>query len=178
MANDPIPFLDLVAAHKELEQELVSVFQNVLHSAGFVGGTTVEKFEREFAAFCEARHCVGVANGTDALRFALIAAGVKSGDAVLTVPNTFIATAEAISQAGARPYFADVDARTYKMSHVTFRRFLEKDCTKVANGDIITGDYGLRVKAVIPVHLYGQMADMDAITEIAEQFGILVFEDA
>ena len=178
MANDPIPFLDLVAAHKELEQELVSVFQNVLHSAGFVGGTTVEKFEREFAAFCEARHCVGVANGTDALRFALIAAGVKSGDAVLTVPNTFIATAEAISQAGARPYFVDVDERTYNMDPVRLREFLEKECSRNAHGEIITRDGGLRIKAVIPVHLYGQMADMDAIAEIAEEFEILVIEDA
>ncbi len=178
MANDPIPFLDLVAAHKELEQELVSVFQNVLHSAGFVGGTTVEKFEREFAAFCEARHCVGVANGTDALRFALIAAGVKSGDAVVTVPNTFIATAEAISQAGARPYFVDVDERTYNMDPVRLREFLEKECSRNAHGEIITRDGGLRIKAVIPVHLYGQMADMDAIAEIAEEFEILVIEDA
>jgi len=178
MPNDPIPFLDLVAAHKELEQELVSVFQNALRSAGFVGGSAVANFEREFAAFCEARHCVGVANGTDALRFALIAAGVKSGDAVLTVPNTFIATAEAISQAGARPYFVDVDERTYNMDPVRLREFLEKECSRNAHGEIITRDCGLRIKAVIPVHLYGQMADMDAIAEIAEEFEILVIEDA
>ena len=136
MPNDPIPFLDLVAAHKELQQELVSVFQNALRSAGFVGGSAVANFEREFAAFCEARHCVGVANGTDALRFALIAAGVKSGDAVLTVPNTFIATAEAISQAGARPYFVDVDERTYNMDPVRLREFLEKECSRNAHGEI------------------------------------------
>src|SRR5713101_3048353 len=178
MPNDPIPFLDLVAAHKELEQELVSVFQNALRSAGFVGGSRVVKKKREFAAFCEARHCVGVANGTDALRFALIAAGVKSGDAVLTVPNTFIATAEAISQAGARPYFVDVDERTYNMDPVRLREFLEKECSRNAHGEIITRDGGLRIKAVIPVHLYGQMADMDAIAEIAEEFEILVIEDA
>jgi len=178
MANEPIPFLDLVTAHKELEQELVSVFRNALHSAGFVGGSAVENFEREFAAFCEARHCVGVANGTDALRFALIAAGVKAGDAVLTVPNTFIATAEAISQAGARPYFVDVDARTYNMDPIRLRGFLDKECSRNARGEIITSDGGLRIKAVIPVHLYGQMADMDAIAEIAAEFGILVIEDA
>jgi dTDP-4-amino-4,6-dideoxygalactose transaminase len=178
MANDHIPFLDLVSPHKELEQELVSVFRNALHSAGFVAGSAVENFEREFAAFCEARHCVGVANGTDALRFALIVAGVKAGDAVLTVPNTFIATAEAISQAGARPYFVDVDARTYNMDPIRLRGFLEKECSRNARGEIITRDGGLRIKAVIPVHLYGQMADMDAIAEIAAEFGILVIEDA
>jgi dTDP-4-amino-4,6-dideoxygalactose transaminase len=178
MANDPIPFLDLVTPHKELEQELVSVFRNALHSAGFVGGSAVENFEREFAAFCEARHCVGVANGTDALRFALIATGVKAGDAILTVPNTFIATAEAISQAGARPYFVDVDDRTYNMDPVRLRGFLERECLRNGRGETITRDGSLRIKAVIPVHLYGQMADMDAIAEIAEEFGILVIEDA
>jgi dTDP-4-amino-4,6-dideoxygalactose transaminase len=178
MANDQIPFLDLVTPHKELEQELMKVFRSALYSAGFVGGSAVETFEREFAAFCEADHCVGVANGTDALRFALIAAGVQAGDAVVTVPNTFIATAEAISQAGARPYFVDVDERTYNMDPVAFRRFLEKNCSRNAGGKLITKDFGLVVKAVIPVHLYGQMADMDAIAEIANEFGILVIEDA
>jgi dTDP-4-amino-4,6-dideoxygalactose transaminase len=178
MANDQIPFLDLVTPHKELEQELTNVFRSALHSAGFIGGSAVEMFEREFAAFCETDHCVGVANGTDALRFALIAAGVQAGDAVVTVPNTFIATAEAISQAGARPYFVDVDERTYNMDPVTLRRFLEKDCSRNANGKLITKDFGLLVKAVIPVHLYGQMADMDAIAEIAKDFGLLIIEDA
>ena len=178
MANDPIPFLDLVTPHRELEQELVSVFRNALHCAGFVGGSAVENFETEFASFCEARHCVGVANGTDALRFALIAAGIKAGDAVLTVPNTFIATAEAISQARARPYFVDVDERTYNMDPIRLREFLEKECSRNGQGEIITRDDGLRIKAVIPVHLYGQMADMDAIAEVAEEFGILLIEDA
>ena len=178
MANDPIPFVDLVTPHKELEQELVSVLRRALHSAGFIGGSAVENFEQEFADFCQAGHCIGVANGTDALRFALIAAGVRGGDAVVTVPNTFIATAEAISQTGARPYFVDIDSRTYNMDPIMLRRFLEKDCTRGANGELLTIDLGLRVKAVIPVHLYGQMADMDAITETAEQFGILVIEDA
>ena len=178
MANDPIPFLDLVTPHKELEQELVSVFRNALHSAGFVGGSAVENFEIEFAAFCDARHCVGVANGTDALRFALIAAGVKAGDAIVTVPNTFIATAEAVSQAGARPYFVDVDERTYNMDPIRLRGFLETECSRNGHGETITRDGGLRIKAVIPVHLYGQMADMDAIAAIAEEFGILVIEDA
>jgi dTDP-4-amino-4,6-dideoxygalactose transaminase len=178
MANDQIPFLDLVTPHKEMEQELVNVFRSALHSAGFIGGSAVENFERDFAGFCEAKHCVGVANGTDALRFALLVAGITAGDAVVTVPNTFIATSEAISQAGARPYFVDVDERTYNLDPARLRAFLETKCSRNVNGEIITKDLGLRIKAVLPVHLYGQMADMDAIAEIAEEFGILVVEDA
>src|SRR6266849_3113374 len=178
MANDQIPFLDLVTPHKEMEQELVNVFRSALHSAGFIGGSAVENFERDFAGFCEAKHCVGVANGTDALRFALLVAGITAGDAVVTVPNTFIATTEAISQAGARPYFVDVDERTYNLDPARLRVFLKTKCSRNVNGEIIMKDLGLRIKAVIPVHLYGQMADMDAIAEIAEEFGILVIEDA
>ncbi len=178
MANDQIPSLDLVTPHKEMEQELVNVFRSALHSAGFIGGSAVENFERDFAGFCEAKHCVGVANGTDALRFALLVAGITAGDAVVTVPNTFIATTEAISQAGARPYFVDVDERTYNLDPARLRVFLETKCSRNVNGEIIMKDLGLRIKAVIPVHLYGQMADMDAIAEIAEEFGILVIEDA
>src|SRR6266478_6108663 len=113
MANPTkIPFLDLVAPHQELEAELLAVAKKAFSTAGFVGGPMVEEFEREFAAFCDAAKCVGVGSGTDALRFALVAAGVKPGDTVLTVPNTFIATTETISQAGARPDFVDVDERT------------------------------------------------------------------
>jgi dTDP-4-amino-4,6-dideoxygalactose transaminase len=178
MGNEQIPFLDLVTPHKEMEQELVSVLRSALHSAAFIGGSAVENFEKEFAGFSAVKHCVGVANGTDALRFALLAAGVTAGDAVVTVPNTFIATTEAISQAGARPYFVDVDERTYNMNPVRLRTFLETKCSRNVNDEIITKDLGLRIKAIIPVHLYGQMADMDAIMEIAEEFGLMVIEDA
>src|ERR1700726_2491983 len=114
-ANEKIAFLDLVSLHQELESELVPVFQKVLRTAGFIGGPMVEEFEREFARFCDAAHCVGVSSGTDALRFALMAAGVQPGDIVVTVPNTFIATMEAISQAGARPDFVDIEERTYNL---------------------------------------------------------------
>ena len=113
--TEKIPFLDLVTPHQELEPELTAVFQRVLQTAGFVGGPMVEEFEKEFAAFCDAKHCVGVASGTDAVRFALTAAGVQPGDIVVTVPHTFIATTEAISQAGARPDFVDIDEQTYSM---------------------------------------------------------------
>src|ERR1700682_4346969 len=96
---NPVPFLDLVTPHQQLGEELVSVFRNALSTAGFIGGPMVEDFEKGFARYCDAQHCGGVASGTDALRFALTAAGVEAGDAVVTVPNTFIATTEAISQA-------------------------------------------------------------------------------
>ena len=98
-----IPFLDLVTLHMDLEDELCAVFRQSLRTAGFVGGPILESFETEFATFCDARHCVGVSSGTDALRFALMTADVVPGSIVITVPNTFIATAEAISQAGATP---------------------------------------------------------------------------
>src|SRR5215471_13093776 len=123
-----VPFLDLVTLHQELEEELISVFREALKTARFVGGTVVENFEWEFAAFSNAEHCVGVANGTDALRLALIAAGVKPGDTVVTVPNTFIATTEAISQAGALPDFVDVDEDTYNLDPEKLRAYLETQC--------------------------------------------------
>ena len=176
--NCEIPFLDLVTPHREMEEEFVAVLRRALHSASFIGGTELEAFEREFATFTGATNCAGVANGTDALRFALMASGVESGDAVVTVAHTFIATAEAISQSGARPYFVDIDERTYNMSAAKLREFLTKKCRRDASGRVVTSDLGLRVKAVVPVHLYGQMADMDAILEIAAEFGLLVIEDA
>src|SRR5712691_779364 len=128
--NGKIPFLDLVTLHLELEEELVSVFKATLKTAGFVGGPMVEGFEREFAEFCEVQYCVGGGSGTDALRFALIAAGVQSGDTVVTVPNTFIATTEAISQASARPDFVDIDERTYTMDPKKLRSYLETQCKR------------------------------------------------
>ena len=91
-ATNGIPFLDLISPHAELKEELQEVFKTALATAGFIGGPMVQGFEKDFAAYCEAQHCIGVGNGTDALRFALIAAGVQSGDVVITVPNTFIAT--------------------------------------------------------------------------------------
>ena len=109
-----IPFVDLRAPHLELEEELVAAIRDVIRSSGFVGGSVLEEFESEFARICGVRHCVGVGSGTDALRFSLMAAGVANGDVVVTVPNTFVATVEAIVQAGAAPHFVDVDAQTFK----------------------------------------------------------------
>ena len=177
MSSNPIPFLDLVTPHRELESELAEVFQSVMRTAGFIGGPFVEGFEKAFAKFCEADHCIGAANGTDALRFALIAAGVRSGDVVVTVPNTFIATTEAISQAGALPEFVDIDARTYNMNPESLRRYLTERC-ELIDGQLISMRSGSPVRAVVPVHLYGQVADMDPILELAAEFNLMIVEDA
>src|SRR5437899_4732765 len=177
--NGNIPFLDLVTPHLELEEELVSIFRSVLKTAGFVGGPMVEDFERDFAQFCGVQYCVGVGSGTDALRFALIAAGVQAEDTVVTVPNTFIATTEAVSQAGARPDFVDIDEQTYTMDPETLRSYLETECAPdLRTGRVVSKRTGSPVTAVIPVHLYGQMADMDPILDLATQYHLIVIEDA
>ena len=179
MANDTkIPFLDLVGPHTELKEELVAAFQEALMTAAFIGGPMVESLEREFAAFCDARFCVGVGSGTDALRFALSAAGVAEGDAVITVPNTFIATTEAISQVGAQPEFVDVAERTSTMDPEKLRILLETACEQDDTRRLISKRTGRRVTAIIPVHLYGHPADMDPIMELAERYQLTVIEDA
>jgi dTDP-4-amino-4,6-dideoxygalactose transaminase len=173
-----IPFLDLVTPHVELEQELTAVFQQVIRTAGFIGGPMVDGFEKSFAAFCDTKHSVAVNSGTDALRFALMACGIQAGDVVVTVPHTFIATTEAISQAGALPEFVDIDERTYNMDPEKLREYLETQCTKDKSGKLISRRSGRTVAAIVPVHLYGQMADMDAILELADRYGLVVIEDA
>ena len=176
--NDKIPLLDLVTPHLELEEDLLAVFQTLLKTAGFIGGPMVEGFEREFAQFCGAEHCVGVGNGTDALRLALVAAGVQPGDTVVTVPNTFIATTEAISQAGARPDFVDVEERTYNMDARKLHEYLEMQCRLDWTGKLLNRKTRSPVTAIVPVHLYGQMVDMDPILELAERYNLFVVEDA
>lgn len=156
-----VPFLDLQAQHRAIREELMAALERVLDRTAFAGGPFTAEFETAFAAFCACEHAVGVGSGTDALWVALIALGVGPGDEVITVPNTFIATAEAITYAGATPVFVDVDERTYNLNPA----LLEKAITP-------------RTKAVIPVHLYGQMADMDPIMEIARKHGLFVIEDA
>jgi dTDP-4-amino-4,6-dideoxygalactose transaminase len=177
--REHIPFVDLVTLHREIYDELVPVFRAVMETAGFIGGPMVEGFEKDFAAFCDAHHCVGVSSGTDAVRFALTAAGVQPGEAVVTVPNTFIATTEAISQAGGCPLFVDIDERTFNMDPAKLRRLIEEECSL----DRETGRPFHRksqktISAVVPVHLYGQVADMDAILEIARRYRLIVVEDA
>jgi dTDP-4-amino-4,6-dideoxygalactose transaminase len=174
-----VPFLDLVTPHAELKEELCAVFNAALDSGGFIGGPMVHGFEQDFARFCDADHCVGVGSGTDALRFLFIAAGIGADDIVITVPHTFIATTEAISQAGARPVFVDIDEDTYNMDVAKLREYLETEC------DFDSGTKTLeekktkkRIAAVVPVHLYGQTADMDPLIDLAEQYNLIVIEDA
>lgn len=156
-----VPFLDLQAQHGPLRSELAEVISEVIESGAFAGGPFVDAFEKDFANFCDCEHAIGVGNGTDALWLALLACGIGRDDEVITVPNTFIATAEAISFCGARPVFVDVDERTYTMDPAA----LEKALT-------------VKTKAIIPVHLFGQPADMDPILEFARDRGLRVIEDA
>lgn len=176
--NNDIPFLDLVSPHVELEQELTDVFHKALRTAGFIGGSMVRDFENAFADFCEVKHAVGVSSGTDALRFALMACGIHPGDVVVTVPNTFIATTEAITQAGAVPEFVDVDERTYNIDPAKLQEYLEKQCEMDSSGRLTSRRNGRSVTAIVPVHLYGQTADMDPILDLAERYGLVVIEDA
>ncbi len=156
-----VPFLDLKAQHAALEGELTEAFRAVVRGAAFVGGPEVEAFEREFAAFCHADGAVGVSSGTDALRFAYLAMGIKPGDEVITVPNSFIATTEALTQAGASVRFVDVLPDTLLMDP----RQLAAAITP-------------RTVGIVPVHLYGTPADMDPIQGIARAHGLWVIEDA
>ena len=156
-----VPFLDLKVQYRQIEAELKPVLEDIMANGAFIGGSQVAAFENEFAAFCGVKHCVGLSSGTDALRFALMAAGVGSGDEVITVPNTFIATTEAITQSGAIPVFVDIDPRTCCID-------IEKIHHRITP----------RTRAIVPVHLYGQTADMDPILAIARKHQLVVIEDA
>ena len=166
----PIPFLDLVTPHRQLKGEIMDAIGAAMDTAGFIGGAQLTAFEAAFAAFCGTPDAVGVANGTDALRLALLALGVGAGDRVVTVPNTFIATTEAISQAGAAIDFVDIDPATCLMDPQQLEDLLVRR--------FASGAAELRPKAIIPVHLYGQCADMDAINALARRFDLIVLEDA
>src|SRR5437660_3627813 len=174
-----VPFMELTTPHVELEEEFVSIFRSILRTSRFVGGEVIEEFEQEFAQFCGVRHCVGVGSGTDALRLALLAAGLQPGDTVITVPNTFIATTEAISQAGGYPDYVDIDERTYCMDPRKLKEYLETRCRmEPSTGKLVNQRTCRPVAAILPVHLYGQMADMEAILDYARQYKLFVIEDA
>lgn len=180
MANAmKVPFLNLVTPHQELEEELLAVVKKAFSNAGFIGGPMVEEFERDFAAFCGTKYCVGVNSGTDALRFAFMAAGVETGEIIVTVPHTFIATTEAISQAGAQIRFVDIHEQTYTMDPATLRAYLETCCDfEDKSGKLVERSSKRRVAGIVPVHLYGQTADMDPILELAKKYNLFVIEDA
>ena len=177
-AND-IPFLDLVTPHVEMEEELVALFRKTLRSAAFIGGAAVQDFESAFANFSQTGYCIGVGSGTEALLFGLLAGGVSPGDSVLTAPNSFIATTEAITQAGAQPEFVDIDEQTYNIDPAKLRDYLETKCyVDKVSGRPISRRTGRMVTAIVPIHLYGQTADMDPILELAETYRLIVIEDA
>jgi dTDP-4-amino-4,6-dideoxygalactose transaminase len=174
-----IPFLDLTTPHQELEAELVSCFRHALGAAEFIGGSTLETFERAFAEYCGTQYCIGVGSGTDALRLAILAARIPAGSVIITVPNTFIATTEAITQAGCWPEFIDVDEQTSNMDVARLHAYLKEECLEDGgNGRLMSRRTGRPIAALIPVHLRGQVADMDPILQLAERFGLQVIEDA
>ena len=156
-----VPFLDLNFHHASLRDEFDRAIGEVIDAAAFAGGPFVEKFEEDFATYCGCEHVIGVGSGTEALWLSLLACGVGPGDEVITVPNTFMATAEAITFCAARPVFVDVDETTYTMDPAG----LEKALTP-------------KTKAIIPVHLFGQPADMDPILDFAREHDLFVIEDA
>ena len=156
-----VPFLDLKAHHAPLVGQFDRAIREVIDSSAFAGGPFVEGFEEEFAAYCGSEYAIGVGNGTDALWLTLLALGIGPGDEVITVPNTFIATAEAITYCNARPVFVDVDENTFTMNPAELNKVLTA-----------------KTKAIIPVHLFGQPADMDPILEFARAHGLFVIEDA
>jgi len=156
-----VPFLDLRAHHAPLRDEFLAAISQVVDTGAFAGGPFVAKFEENFARFCGTTQAIGVGSGTDALWMVLLALGVGPGDEVITVPSTFMATAEAISYTGATPVFVDIDEKTYPLDP----NLLERAITA-------------KTRAVIPVHLFGQPADMDPILDIARHHGLAVVEDA
>ena len=162
-----IPLVDLKAQLEGFSREMEEAIMRVVHNAYFIGGSEVEAFEDAFARFCGTRYCVSVASGTDALRLALQACGIGGGDEVITVPNTFIATTEAISLLGARPLFVDIDRDTYTINSQKVEELLATH----------TGEH-TSIKAIMPVHLYGQPAAMEPLLNLAQRYDLKVIEDA
>jgi dTDP-4-amino-4,6-dideoxygalactose transaminase len=156
-----VPLLDLKAEYASLRDEILPALDRVSQNAAFIEGPEVQAFEKEFADFCGTTYCVALSNGTAALHLGLLAMGVQAGDEVITTPNTFLATVEAISYCGARPVLVDIDPTTANLDP----KLLERAITP-------------RTRAILPVHLYGRPADMDPIREIAERHKLLVLEDA
>ena len=164
-----VPFIDLKRQYKRIKEEILSATQRVYEKGRFILGEEVSAFEKEFSHYCGVRYGVGVGSGTDALYLALKAAGIGEGDEVVTVANSFVATALAISFTGAKPLFVDIDPKTYTMDPNHLELLLKRQKAK---------DSGQKIKAILPVHLYGHPAEMDSIMEIADRYDLIVIEDA
>ena len=173
-----IPFVDLRAQHDEIRAEINSAIRDIIDRSSFIGGKYVSDFEQEFAEYIGVAEAVAVANGTDALWWILTALGVGKDDAVITVPNTFIATVEAITRCGAYPLFVDIDLQTSNLDIDALKTFLRKECQRLDNGNLVHTQSGKRIVAILPVHLYGLPVDMASLLEISDQYDLPIVEDA
>ncbi len=173
----PVPLLDLKAQYAQIRTEVTAVIAEVCASQQFILGEHVRGLEAEIAAYSGAAFGVGVSSGTDALLLAVMALHIGAGDEVITTPYTFFATAGIIARVSARPIFCDIDAATFNLSPAAVQRFIDRDCV-VRDGGLVNRVTGGRVRALLPVHLYGQSADMDPLMAIARRYGLKVIEDA
>ncbi len=172
-----VPLLDLKPQYQPLAAEIQAAIARVCASQHFILGPAVRELEASVAAYCQCRHGIGVSSGTDALLLALMALGIGAGDAVISSPFTFFATAGTIARTGARPLFCDIDPPTFNLSPAAVAELLERECER-RGGDLCHRASGARVRAIMPVHLYGQLADMAPLMEIARRYGLKVIEDA
>jgi dTDP-4-amino-4,6-dideoxygalactose transaminase len=172
-----VPLLDLKLQYQPLKAEIQAAIEKVCASQGFILGPATRQLEASVAAYCQCRFGIGVSSGTDALLVALMAVGIGAGDEVITSPFTFFATAGTIARTGARPLFCDIDAETFNLSPAAVLSFIERRCEQ-RDGRLINRDTGGIIKAVMPVHLYGQVADIVPLVQIARRFGLKVIEDA
>lgn len=173
-----IPFVDLRAQHEQVRAEIEASIKDIIDRSSFIGGSYVSNFEKEFASYLGVREVIGVANGTDALWLSLVASGVLPGEGVITVPNTFIATVEAITRAGAFPLFVDIELGTANMDITALQSFLENECAVQEDGRLLHVGSRRIVRAMIPVHLYGLPVDLEPLLALAEKYRLILIEDA
>ena len=171
-----VPLLDLKQQYRALQSDIQAVIEKICASQHFILGPAVKELEAGVAAYSNCRFGIGVSSGTDALLLALMALEIGPGDGVITTPFTFFATAGTIARTGATPLFCDIDPATFNLSPATVQDFIQKHCER--RGGELFSRKGERIKAIMPVHLYGQMADMPALMEIAHSSGMRVIEDA
>jgi dTDP-4-amino-4,6-dideoxygalactose transaminase len=176
-ARMQVPLLDLKPQYQPLAAEIQAAIEKVCATQGFILGPAVKELEGSIAAYSQCRFGIGVSSGTDALLLALMALEIGAGDAVITSPFTFFATAGTIARAGALPLFCDIDPDTFNLSPQAVQEFIQSQCER-RGGQLVVRKSGARVKALMPVHLYGQMADMTALMNIAQANGLRVIEDA
>jgi dTDP-4-amino-4,6-dideoxygalactose transaminase len=173
-----VPLLDLKAQYRTIRDEIKEAVDEVLESQHFILGPKVEALEEAVAPYCGCQYAVGVSSGTDGLLVALMAAGIGSGHGVITTPFTFFATGGSVIRAGSRPFFVDIDPVTYNVDPMAIKAFVEAECRfESGSGRLVHGETGVSIRAIMPVHLYGQCTDMDGILEIANEYGLVVVED-